>query len=317
MYGNRLGWLISAGMLLAMIGLLALLSTAANPSEPTKFGREGGKLVAKLPTDPRALLKTMTETGDAGDLYLEAIKAVKLDEVRYRALAQTPPSSVPTEKLTAVDLLCQAATIDKATIFVRNPSQVITYDPEPKNLMQLQEAADAAINLGLCQQAAKHPDEAKRDYEAAFALGIHLYEERLTYKEYDLGMNLMGQAGTMLADLANKAGDTARAKSLNEFLDSRNSFYGQQIEPPARVIVKIAPPTGDMLVLVDNAGDPMWKIEAILALGRCKYNASTFGDQKTASRTVRRLSESPDRLTAAAASAARDLTREGFQGIVR
>jgi hypothetical protein len=46
------------------------------------------------------------------------------------------------------------------------------------------------------------PADAMALYEATFALGDKLYQERLTYAELDAGLNLMAQGSTSIARLA-------------------------------------------------------------------------------------------------------------------
>lgn len=73
------------------------------------------------------------------------------------------------------------------------------------------------------------------------------------------------------------------------------------------------PYPGDMFALADRASEVMWRVEAILALGRLKYSAERYGDQQGALAVVAGLSGSGDPRIRAAAIAARDLTVEQFR----
>ena len=78
--------------------------------------------------------------------------------------------------------------------------------------------------------------------------------------------------------------------------------------------------TGDIFYLAKNAADRVWRVEAIVALGRMKYfvgDADSVADQRGAMRLVREWSDDPnqDVVTRQAAKAARDLTIEQYRGI--
>jgi hypothetical protein len=70
---------------------------------------------------------------------------------------------------------------------------------------------------------------------------------------------------------------------------------------------------GDVFYLAQHAQERMWRVEAILALGRMKYfvgEGGRRGDQRGATRHLKQHALDKDPVIRAAAKAALELTRE-------
>ena len=73
---------------------------------------------------------------------------------------------------------------------------------------------------------------------------------------------------------------------------------------------------GDVFYLAQHAGDRVWRVEAIFALGRMKYFVGSEGraaDQRGAPRMLQKLTEDSDPVIRAAAVAGRDLTIDEYR----
>jgi hypothetical protein len=72
---------------------------------------------------------------------------------------------------------------------------------------------------------------------------------------------------------------------------------------------------GNVFLLAQQGKDHLWKTEAVLKLGRYKFNAGRASDQRAARRLLRAMAkdESLDPVTKAAATSARDLTIEDYR----
>jgi len=95
-----------------------------------------------------------------------------------------------------------------------------------------------------------------------------------------------------------------------------------QIEPTLRFVRSIDPKivgtrTGDVFELARRSNERMWRVEAILGLGRVRYFAGaggTAGNQHVATRRVGEMAETEsDPAIRAAATVARDLTIEQYR----
>jgi hypothetical protein len=70
---------------------------------------------------------------------------------------------------------------------------------------------------------------------------------------------------------------------------------------------------GDILALARNSPEPMWRGEAILSLGRMKYNTPRRGDQNAARREVKQWLNDPNPSVRTAAAEADNLTLEKYR----
>lgn len=306
MFGNRLGWGISAALVL-VVGLalwqfIYRPGTEAQP--PTAVGQNAEKFTLELSPDPRTLAPFMTEPQSAVELYKQAI-------AEYEAKRPVLGEPDPRELAKAIDLLVQASKMKGAGVFVDRPGELINYSARRPGLEALKSLGDMAFRLGREAQNAKQPDKARQMYEAMFALGLKLYEERLTYDEMNAGWNLLAVA-SYLGPLQPTAALQEQYRNFDQHL---LPFSTSKIQPPLKAIRVLEPYVGDMIELARNAGDRMWRVEAALALGRCKYLAldMTLGDKVSAKRTLNALAEDQDPFLQLAAQAARDLSVEQFR----
>jgi hypothetical protein len=242
------------------------------------------------------------------------------DKYTYRDLFERgKPKTTDIKELPALQFLIDARNCKSMKLFTENPREVIDYD------RPAYERLDAIYNLGkTCSRLALYiqkdrPQEAMLLAEAAFSLGSKMCEERLRWREFEAGAELLRDGAFII-----KALDPARAQAAD-------------IDPPMRALLKdrciplwtaigsadqmvISRTGGDMFYIAKNAKENMWRIEAILKLGRNKFNIGDFGraaDQRWASIIVKRMShdEKLDLPVRTAAQAAAELTHEGYNMI--
>jgi hypothetical protein len=265
-----------------------------------------------LPDDPRKIVPAaMGEPCDAGDLYRQAIDEYEANTRQYDKYFRTPRTA-QAEKPKAVDLLLQASRCSGMTLFSRTPSEVLNYSPDTPAVEAIEKVGRMANQLGLLYRLDKKPAEARRHFEAMFVLGYHLYTERLAWSEFAAGVNLMADAARGLAKVATDEGDGGRATALEQFATSADAYKLKQFELYKVVSTidsgLVGRHGGDIFALARGSPEPMWRGEAILALGRMKYNTPNRGDQLAAARELQRWSTDPHPAIRAAASAASGLT---------
>ena len=322
MYGNTLGWSISAVIVLLTAGMIALLEKVGGTSGLSSEFAAHPQYLEKLalPADPRSLVP-MGEGCASGEAYRAAIEAVRGEPVKYEDfLLSRSGAAVP--KLPAVDKVLEGARCTTMTLFYRKPDEVVNYKFEREPIKAIRDAGRATIVVGLRKKAdPRKPDAegAMKYFEAAFCLGAKLFEERVVYEELEAGLVLMREASVALAGVVEEK-DPGRARALRDFQGKLLEFERSAVQPVWRVISSI-----DQRVIEEHAGDvyrlatasrePVWRTEAILKLGRYRFNAGRRGDQLAAERTVKRLA-SDTAIGAApnlAAKAARDLTSEQYK----
>jgi hypothetical protein len=327
MWGNRLGWTISAVILLAYIAGFGWLVRGMNTaSAATAFVNEApATSPLALPVSPVSALPSMTDPADAATLLRQAIDHYRRNQQAYDRFLTSPPGSaagLPPSDVRGVDLLVQATPMSTSTLFAQQPESIVGYGPRA-DLEALSKLGDAAVRLGLLRQNgdAGQKQQAVKYYEAAFSLGAKLVSERVTYAELMQGLRLMGDSAVHLAKLARAAGDTKRAQAFANFNAGRQSFYRASVEPMARVLNSIdsrviQDHAGDVIYLAQKAPERVWRVEAILAMGRMRFfvgENGRAGDQRVADRVLKMLVQDSDPVIRTAAQAASALTIEEYR----
>jgi len=324
MWGNRLGWVISLVIVLAYGFVMGwLLRGAGTVSPPTEFARaEGRGARLHLPAGAQAGMPAMSDACDAAALYREAIALYRADRATYDAFAETGrPGTPEAAELAAVDRLVAAAGCAGMKVFADRPADVVRYGP-PDDLHALRRLGDiAAVRLGLNYKRVNNAREATRYLQAAFALGAKLFEERLTYAEAELGLELMSKSAPALLDLAEQAQDAARLAELRQFEDFRKRLVTEDVQPMVGVLrsvdaAVVGRHAGDVFYFADHAPERMWRVEAIFALGRMRYFVGTdgrLGDQRGATERLQAYLNDADPIVRLAARAALDLTLEQYR----
>lgn len=319
MWGNRLGWGISTGMIVLVALLLVYLARLDNPSPPTDFTAKHPQSLAPLalPVSPGTVVE-MNEPGDAAALCRQAINAyerVRSSVERFNA--DTRPAEVPKIE-PALAPLVEARHVGGAGVFADRPQQLVTFVNEKPELEALRALGSAAVRVAMIRRQ-DDPEAAMRYAEAAFALGARLFAERLTYLEMQVGLELMQGAAMYIADIAKQRGDAPRAERAQRFLEATRGYVIDKVVPVYAMLSSIDERVvdrhpGDVFKIARESQDRMWRVEAVFKLGRYRFFAARVGDQNGASRLVRKMADTePDPVVKLAAQAARDLTIEQYR----
>jgi hypothetical protein len=318
MWGNKQGWFLSACLAILVAWPLWLASQPPRVSAPSgAFPQLLSR--ATVPGDPRAVVRSaMGETCDAGDLYRQVIDEYEANTRQYEKYLKSPRTA-QAEQPKAVQLLAQASRCSRMTLFSRTPSEVLNYNADTPPVEALQNIGRLANQLGLLYRIDKKPDEARRHFEAMFVLGYHLYSERLAWSEFSAGVNLMTDAAHGLAKLETDAGNTAGAASLENFAKAADEYKLKQFEVYKVVSTidsgLVGRHGGEIFPQARQSPEPMWRGEAILELGRMKYNTPNRGDQLAAARELQLWATDPNPAIRAAASAASNLTLAQYRAL--
>jgi hypothetical protein len=312
---------VVVGLLLWKFSLLTV-PPIAKPSGQFKHLREP----IALPIAPESMVTgLMNEPGDAGDLYWKAIDVYTESRETYDKAE--PKYTSRLNELPAIDLLIEAAAAKDATIFLRKPTTVINYRypwPEMDALMKL---GIVANSIAFSFQAKQDEAQTKKYAHACFVLGARLYNERLVHGELDTGLKLMQTSGDTLRTLAKKQGDKEEEARWKEFGEKTSGYYTSRVQKLYQVVISagaqhIDQNAGDVFDLAQHNEDRMWQVEALLKIGRFKFNAARQGDQIGAQRLLsddpakygfRDWTQSKDAAVRAAGEAARKLTVEEYR----
>ena len=313
MFGNLQGWVISLAIAVAGGYVLWLGSQVPTVSPPSGvFPNLLGGI--SLPIDPKGVSPTpMSEACDAGDKYRAAIDEYLGNRAQYDKWHGDAKSAMAA-KPKAVELVAEAADCGRMTLFTRAPTQVVTYDPEPAAADAIERLGQMAVQRGILLLRANQPQEARRYLAGAFALGYHLYAERLAWREFTAGVNLMTDAAKYLAQLET---EPDRVRKLNDFASTADRYKLDQLKlynalstADSQAIGRFG---GDAYALARQSPEPMWRTTAILAVGRMRYNTPRRGDQLAAPRELKAWAADPDPAVRAAANTALDLSLEQYR----
>jgi hypothetical protein len=275
-------------------------------------GQQAASYTVRLPIEPKELKRAgfMSEGHEVGGIYQQAISLYEQNrEVldRYDRIVKLESAEMePWGRI--MELLGEAARSERRGVFEGAMGLVINYDVERPGLEAARTMGRAAIRFALLANVEGRKDVARRYAEAAFALGAKLYEERLTYAEFDVAQDLLGSAAPTLAKLATEAGEGEYGESMADFNRKRIEYWKTRIQPVQQAVQVMEANAGDLLALAEKGGDAMWRVEAVLALGRCKYAAERGADQRAATRMLEKVSGNGEPRVRLAAEAARDLT---------
>jgi len=296
MWGNVQGWVISGVMLLATAGVLYVMSMPAQESQALGLVKGAYQPIA-LPADP-SIVNVLPGSDDcnAGELYRQAIEVYENDPKPYESGATSQSPSLP-----AVKLILQAADCSRMHLFDVNVRRLINYDDRKPWIEALSAVGQAVTNAGL-ELRDDRPADAARYYRAAFLLGERLYNERVAWPELNQGLSVMAAAAEGLGGLAKKAGDAARAEQLAKFArqtdDYRNQLQLEIASPLGNPIESYSSKfAGDVFAVARNPdAPPVWRVEAILHLGRYRWNVrpERSADQEWARKELKAMESSPD-----------------------
>jgi hypothetical protein len=295
MWGNLQGWIISAVMVLAAGGMLWVIALPQQESAFTNQVPLAFKPVA-LPDPPAMVIPPGTDPCDAGDLYAEAITAYLANSKQYQDAARVDASQLP-----ALQLLIKAANCSQMHLFDKNPTQVINYDGTKPWVDALMALGQSVNDAGLRLRDDK-PEEARKYYEAGFALGEKMFEERVAWPEMNKGLSIMSLSVGSLTRLADNAHNTSRVDVLQKFLEDLDTYHTtlqEKVDSPLGNPVESysAPFAGDIFAAAKNpAVDRVWRVEAILHLGHYRWMVADDrkGDQTWAVKELHALSISID-----------------------
>jgi tetratricopeptide (TPR) repeat protein len=321
MFGNLKGWIIS-GLIAALVVVIFVSSgilqvpPVSKPSGIIKFSE---KIV--LPVDPKPFLPNPKQNRDAAEVYRLAINEYENNEKLYapgEAYSRTPAAMVDANPK-GIQYILDAADCKTFDLFSSRPDEVVHYNATWPDLTALERMGMHTIVAGATYRNRKDLDTAEKYLKAAFLLGYRLYNERVVWQEMNSGMNLMINASSQLAKVYQEKGQADQARACADFQKELDQYKKDKIvKPIVSALNSITTSTvgergGDFFYLARESPERVWRVEALLALGRMKYNTSNRGDQVAAKREVKRYLNDPDPAVALAAKLADELTIERYR----
>ncbi|MFT3785372.1 MAG: hypothetical protein QM770_04290 [Tepidisphaeraceae bacterium] len=316
MLGNWKGWTISAVILAVEIGAVVWALKLDDLTAPTSFVKQD-RLFDKLalPVSPQRVVP-MSGAEDVTPLYQEALKDYAARTIDYETLDNADEPRLTNFR--AIVFAQRAAKQKPAPVLTPRMGEVLRFgknDREP--LLQAEKFGKLLIRLAQHEDDHGRPAQAIELYEAAFALGANLWEERLVWQEADIGLSLMADAAAGLGAMPGIKRDLNRSDAIKEFLQARSDYIQHTLWPTWKVIADLddgplREHAGDMFVLAsDRMQEQMWRVEAVWKLGYMRFNTGPLrqGDSFGATRvTTAMAKDEPDPVVKQAAKVASELT---------
>ncbi|MGD0389590.1 MAG: hypothetical protein ABSC42_11605 [Tepidisphaeraceae bacterium] len=312
MWGNALGWKISAVIFLLALAIGAWLHNQMQITAPTALSLDEKNLAALSP--PAQTIVERNQPGDAGEKYSAAGAAYDDNEDACDEFAKNPVGPPPPP----IRLVMDATNLSQMNLLAKNPQAVVDYQSDHPALDDLSKIGQDLQSAALrCRK--DHPEQAMDLLRAAWSLGANLYQERVDYDEFAQGMGLMNGALTAMAEM--EPADSSRQKLLQMQQQQILDFYDSRVRPIYDDVISkadqqsIAEHAGDIFRFASKSKERMFRVEAILKLGRYRFDAARAADQLAAPRFLRQFQHDPDPVVRAAAEAAANLTIEQYRMI--
>jgi hypothetical protein len=323
MFGNLIGWIISAVLAAIGIGLGHALMQAAEPTSATN--EQWTKLAhaqLNLTDVATAALPPMNDPkNDAGDLYRPAAADFDNHQTDYQDLQKaTDFDADKVGQLKGIDFICQATTASSMHLFSNKPEEVVGFDSTVAVLDKLGEIETAMTHEIMLAKALdtkpRRLDLARKYATAIEAMGYRLYQERAALIELDLAEKFLGESGELLTEIDRDEHNDIAASAQAAFKSKRLEEANSVINEVRKYVTSqgqsmIGRYSGDMFVLAQDPNvDRVWRVEAIRKIGRLRFNAENSADQRKAPKVLSKLADdkSQDLIIRTAAAKSRDMT---------
>lgn len=300
--------------MLIVVGIGSLLQGALGISPPTAVSLNPDNLAPLAMPMPASPIAPTTSPSDAGDLYRRAIDDYPDQHQACEDFSQNPTGVRPE----AMQLILDAAGKSSANIFAGDPGRIVNYQSDHADLDALEDLGNDVVKTGLLLRINQKPEDARVYFQASFALGQNLYRERLVFDEYRVGIEFMDESLGALAE-----GESANPTRAEEFQNLQTAIvnYDKDHVRPLYQMLSSADPNviaanaGDVFVFATRSQERMFRVEAILKLGRYRFDADRNGDQRGADRYLKILASDADPVIRTAAEAGKNLTIEEYRTI--
>jgi hypothetical protein len=310
MYGNKLGWGIAAGIAIIAIGLIVMIEMGNKITPPTKLTLNASNMATiQFPIAPETIVP-MNESGDAGERYARAVADYRRNRQAYQKINNPAEGAA----LPGIREIVQATPLKGMSFAAGRADALINHRPprEREDLEALRELGLVCGRVGLLYKKS-NPAEAMKYYNAQFALGAKMFNERLIMQEMEIGIQLIAQSIAAMKSVAEDAKNDELVKKYDAFYTALLDYQENSLNPVWRAISSIddkviARHSGDVFVLATSAEEKLWRVEATLSLGRMRFKANRAADNRGATRVLKTLARDSDEHVAMAAKKALELT---------
>jgi hypothetical protein len=323
---SKAAWI--AGILIAAFIAVVVVKALVfpSPTEPTSATRKPGfmDLIEMEAPITDILDRTPQGPGNAGDDYSRAVAAYHDNEQIIPKPTPAVKASITIINEDAVDAMTEiyrhvsagAAKKDMKYLAVHTPGK-LRVSPYLKEVTPLLRAAESVDLLARHLLANNRRKQAEAIHKDLLIMGRHMVNARShldmvnsgTLIQFDAMQGLVRAYDSM--ETKDKNFKKRRLAALREYFAALNEFdrrYGTKLE----VLWKVRPNPGDVFNIARNDKDHAWRVQAILCMGILRYTASNRNDTRRNNEMIEKYLNSSDPLEAAAAKAAKELSKADF-----
>ncbi len=331
---SKAGWIVAGFFALVVLVILGyfLVFPSSSDRTPATANPDMIKLGSPAVSADVVLGGGATVPGDAAADYRSAVEAFEnnlaligkhigegdddVDDDDGKSRWNITPEAMVVLKEIASHVRAGAKKANMKYSFVYSPKTFdVTYFYRPAD--ELHKLTSALDTLATSYARQKKYAEAEAVWKAEFALGCHMMNERIRVDMGIRGLNIQDMALGALAWLyAEWGGEHAkRVASVKKYKASLVRL-DRLWDDKRKIVWSPKPKPGDIFYLIESDEDRAWRVQALLALGVIKFTAmGDRGDKRKLEQLVAKYAAGDDPYLAAAAKAARDFTKEGFNQI--
>lgn len=161
-------------------------------------------------------------------------------------------------------------------------------------------------------------DQAEALLKALMVFGYQIQQERVRLQGMFTGMGIQMQAGGALVQLYKQAQHEDKAQAVQRYLAALRYVQDRVESKAGQTVSRLdvdSPPTAELIWLVDNDKDRMWRIEAALTLGLTKWTARGTADRDASRAKLQSLQQDHDSLVRDAAAAGLAISPEDVRKV--
>lgn len=325
---DKVGWIV-AGILVATVGtIIAVKMTQPAVSRPSRNALDPNFLdliTSTLPLKPLVGFQPRAG-GNAGDNYKLAVDlyvankdllkgAISNKKDVSRGVGVIGPKAMGVVRQIHAHVADGTKKKEMRYTFVHTPTTFEVgyfYEPAARNLQAVAEVVEL---LMLHHLGRKEYDQAAKVLKDNFVFGWHLMNERARSDMVMKGLWIQRRAATGLVTIYNAPGapqDAARLKTAKKYMEDLNEV-SENYAHKHEAVWSVKPQPGDIYLVVEGDKDRSMRVQGLLALGVVRYTHRDRSDDIARTNALlAKYANSEDPIIAAAAKAARELTRTGF-----
>ena len=332
--GNKTGWIVGGVIVLIVLAVITKLVFFPSPTAPTSVTR-AKEFMKALPVDtPIDTIagSVPSAAGNGGDDYKAAFETFKgareAIDAFHKTIAESenrkqfvrgelaPPEPVLSALKTMASRLASGA---RKGAFEYS----FTHTPDEFEVGYFYQGALDLIKISRCMSTLMLYHFGRKEYPQAVALqrnlivmGWHMANEDVRLHMTEVGLDIQNVAANGLVDIYRNWGEKDHAEEIQKVGSYQRAVNSAKrpLTAKMRLFRKLKIDSGDILNIAENHKSRAFRVQAILFLGRLRFEVSgRRDDMRYTDKLLDKYIDSSDPFEEAAARAARDFTEDDWK----